>query len=83
MVNVYKLDLSNEFASINFDEHGLRPLPGAVIPQCTAELTLNGLECLGAKYYISTPDYQHASGISINENTGVLIFTNTDQTPLS
>ena len=70
---VYRLDLTNENASINADKDG-NILPGAVRPTCTANLYYGSEQVTGASYAISCPSSQNVTGLSINSSTGVLTF---------
>jgi len=71
--SIYRLDLTNENASINADANG-SILPGAVRPSCTAKLYYGEDAVSGASYSLSTPDAQNVVGLSINSGTGVLTF---------
>lgn len=74
----YRLDLSNENASINADSSGTI-LPGAVRPDCTATLYY-GIDAVpGATYSLTIPQGQNVQGVSINSSTGVLTFNAGDQ----
>ena len=66
--SVYRLDLSNENASINCDVNG-NLLPGAVRPECTATLFYGQNEVSGAQYAFSD---NYGTGITINASTGVI-----------
>lgn len=68
---VYRLDLTNENASINADA-GWNILPGAVRPTCSAKLYYGASVVSGVTYSISTS----AQGVSIDASTGVLTFAN-------
>lgn len=71
--SVYRLDLTNENTSINCDASG-NILPGATRPTCTAHLYYgtNG-SVPGTKYSITNYSLS-TSGVSINEDTGVMTF---------
>ena len=80
----YRLDLTNENASINCDSNG-NILSGATRPTCTAKLWYGIEPVTGATYGISLPSAQNVSGVSIDTSTGVLTFGNNfgfDGTPL-
>jgi len=69
----YRLDLSNDNASINADSSG-NILPGAVRPDCTATLYYGTDAIPGAVYSLDAPSSQNVQGVSINSSTGVLTF---------
>ena len=71
-VSAYRLDLTNENASINCDSSG-NILTGAVRPTCTAKLYLGTTAVTGAAYSIATASCSY-SGVSINSSTGVITF---------
>lgn len=71
--SVYRLDLTNDNASINVDATGA-VLPGAVRPQSTATMYLGSAVVNDAIYSITTPQESAATGVSINQSTGVITF---------
>ena len=71
--SIYRLDLTNDNASINADASGAI-LPGAVRPTCTATMYLGSAVVNDAVYSITTPQASAATGVSINQNTGVITF---------
>lgn len=80
----YRLDLTNENASINADSSG-DILPGAIRPTCTAKLYLGTMALDSGVTYSAVPKSgQNAQGVSINSSTGVLTFNGgSDTTPFS
>ena len=70
--SVYRLDLSNENASINCDSSGTL-LPGAVRPQCTATLYYGQDEVSDAYYYFYE---NYGNGISIDHTGGTITVSN-------
>lgn len=80
--SAYRLDLTNENASINCDSSG-NILTGAVRPTCTAKLYLGTTACTGVTYSISSGSCSY-SGVSINSSTGVITFNpGTASTPFN
>ena len=71
--DAYRLDLTNENASINCDSNG-NILPGATKPTCTAKLWYGMEAVTGVTYGFSTPSAQNVQGLSIDTSTGVLTF---------
>lgn len=71
---VYRLDLTNENASINADKNG-NILPEAIRPTCTAKLFYGSEQVTGVTYAISYPSSQNVAGVSIGSSTGVMTFT--------
>ena len=69
--SVYRLDLTNESASINCDLNG-NLLPGAVRPDCTATLYY-GNDVVNNAAYSFAEDY--GTGITIDSTTGVITVT--------
>ena len=70
--SVYRLDLSNESASINCDING-NLLPGAVRPKCTATLYYGVTKVSGAVYSFGET---YANGLSIDSSTGEITVGN-------
>lgn len=70
--SAYRLDLTNENASINCDANG-NILTGAVRPTCTAQLYLGTTAVTGASYSIKSASCSY-SGVSIDSSTGVITF---------
>lgn len=70
--SVYRLDLTNENASINCDSDG-NILAGAVRPTCTAKLYLGTSACTNVTYSIQSASCSY-TGVSINSSTGVMTF---------
>ena len=80
--SAYRLDLTNENASINCDSSG-NILTGAVRPTCTAKLYLGTTACTGVSYSISSGSCSY-SGVSIDSSTGVITFNpGTASTPFN
>lgn len=78
--SAYRLDLSNENASINCDSDG-NILSGAMRPTCQATLYLGTTACTGVTYSIASGSCSF-SGVTINSSTGVLTFNaGTHSTP--
>lgn len=78
--SAYRLDLSNENASINCDSDG-NILSGAMRPTCQATLYLGTTACTGVTYSIASGSCSY-SGVTINSSTGVLTFNaGTHSTP--
>lgn len=78
----YRLDLSNQNASINCDSGGTI-LNGAIRPECKATLYYgeNEVEMGGSNYYgITIPSRFRCSGVSINSETGVITFASSAAT---
>ena len=73
-MSAYRLDLSNENASINCDSSG-NILSGAYIPQCTATLYYGSDPAQNVTYSIVSATEN--SGITINSSTGVLTIPTT------
>ncbi len=71
--DAYRLDLTNENASINCDISG-NILTGATRPTCTAKMWYGDEAVTGVTYALSYPSSQHVSGVSINSTTGVITF---------
>ena len=76
----YRLDLSNQNASINCNSGGTI-LAGAIRPECTATLYYGENTLTGVTYSIDIPSRYHCSGVSINSSTGVLHFNTSAETP--
>ena len=70
--SVYRLDLSNESASINCDING-NLLPGAVRPKCTATLYYGVTKVTGAVYSLGET---YADGLTINGSSGEITVGN-------
>lgn len=70
--SVYRLDLTNENASINCDSGGTL-LPGAVRPSCKATLYYGQDEVSDAYYYFGQ---NYGNGISISASTGDITVSN-------
>lgn len=70
--SVYRLDLSNENASINCDIDG-NLLPGAVRPQCKATLYYGSSVVSGAVYSLGA---NYGTAITINSSTGEITVGN-------
>ena len=71
----YVLDLTNELAAVNCDSGG-NILEKAVKPTCKATLYYGIYEVNDAKYSIYYPN--NVSGLSINEDTGEITFSETE-----
>lgn len=76
----YRLDLSNQSASINCNSGGTI-LSGAIRPECTATLYYGENPVTGVTYSIEIPARYRASGITISGSTGVLHFNTSAETP--
>ena len=70
--SVYRLDLSNESASINCDING-NLLPGAVRPKCTATLYYGVTKVSNAVYSFGET---YADGLSIDSSSGAITVGN-------
>ena len=78
----YRLDLSNQNASINCDSGGTI-LNGAIRPECKATLYYgeNEVEMGGTNYYAMTiPSRFRCSGVSINSSSGTITFASSAAT---
>lgn len=73
--SAYRLDLSNEFSTVNADSSGAI-VPGAVLPSCRAQLYEGTSVLAGTVYSVATPQASAATGVSINASTGELQFSN-------
>ena len=70
--SVYRLDLSNESASINCDING-NLLPGAVRPKCTATLYYGVTKVSNAVYSFGET---YANGLAIDSSSGAITVGN-------
>lgn len=73
--SAYRLDLSNEFSTVNVDSSGAI-VPGAVLPSCRAQLYEGTSVLDGTVYSVATPQDPAATGVSINPSSGELQFSN-------
>ena len=73
--SAYRLDLSNEFSTVNADSSGAI-VPGAALPSCRAQLYEGTSVLAGTVYSVATPQASAATGVSINASTGELQFSN-------
>ena len=71
--SVYRIDLTNENASINCDSDG-NILSGAVRPTCTAQLYYGSSACTGVTYSISTASCSYSGVTIINPSEGKITF---------
>lgn len=78
----YRLDLSNQNASINADKDG-NILQGSIRPSCKATLYYGMSAVTNASYSISYPS-QNVQGVAINGSTGQFTFSaGTASTPFT